>query len=84
MAPIGENSWERWRGEHEARVSSMEDDVQNLWRWRAEHEAEAANKYQRILERLTSVETKLVFFAAMAAAIGAMMPGVLAAIAKRL
>jgi hypothetical protein len=85
MAPSpNDPGWERWCGQHEARITGIEDDVKALFHWRDAHEAEEQRKYTAIVERLTSVETKLIFFAAIAAAVGSMLPNVLAAVLKHL
>lgn len=84
MDPKDYQRWERWCGQHEARIDGIEDDMKALFHWREQHEAEGQRKYVSIMERLTSVETKLVFFAAIAAALGSMIPGVFAAIVKHL
>ena len=79
-----DQAWERWCGQHEARIDGLEDDMKAISNWRDQHEESAQRKYVSITERLTSVETKLIFFAAIAAAIGSMLPGVFAAIVKHL
>lgn len=85
MAPLpNDPGWERWCGQHEARITGIEDDVKAIFHWREKFEADAMSRHTSIMERLTSVETKLVFFAAMAAALGSMIPSVVAAVLKHL
>ena len=85
MAPgPNEPGWDRWCGQHEARIDGIEDDLKAFWEWKEHHESDSQRRHLRVMERLTSVETKLIFFAAIAAAIGSMLPGVFAAIVKHL
>lgn len=73
-----DSSWERRCGEHDARLSGVEDSVKTLFA----RDAEAQNRYVKIMERLTSVETKLVFFTAIAAAAGSLLPSIVSAVLK--
>jgi len=85
MAPSpNDPGWERWCGQHEARITGIEDDVKAIFHWREKHESDIQSRHLAIMERLTSVETKLIFFAAIAAALGSMIPTVLAAALKHL
>ena len=76
---IGDNNWERWRGEVDTRSDAMEEDLRNLFDWKHDHEEE----HGRLSQRLTSVETKMLFFAALAAAAGAAVPEIIAAMARK-
>lgn len=73
MVPTGGNGWERWRGEIDARLDDSEESLRALWRFKEEAE-----------RKIVAMETKIVFFAAIAAALGAMLPGALAAVLKHL
>jgi hypothetical protein len=65
------NGWERWRGKIDSRLDDAEDSVKSLWNFK-----ESADR------RIAVMETKMVIFAAIAAALGAMLPGVVQAIFK--
>mgnify|MGYP001320327193 CR=1 FL=1 len=85
MAPdTDDHGWERRCGEHGIRLERTEDDVRTLFTWKDHHEADSQRRHLTIMERLTSVETKLIFFAAIAAALGSMLPNVFAALIKHL
>ena len=72
MGPTGtDNGWERWRGEIDARLDDAEDAVRSLHRFKEDAE-----------KRIVAMETKMIFFAAMAAALGAMLPNAFAAVLK--
>jgi hypothetical protein len=67
------NGWQRWRGQIDSRLDDAEDSVRDLWKFK-----ENADR------RIAVMETKMVVLAAIAAAIGAMLPGVVQAIVKHL
>jgi hypothetical protein len=83
MAPSpDDHGWERWCGQHEARIGGIEDDVKALFLWREKFEGEAQRNHVSVIERLKSVETKLVFFTAVAAAAGSLLPSLVSAMFK--
>lgn len=67
------NGWERWRGGADAKFNDLENSMKALLRFKEDGE-----------RRISILETKMVVFAALAAAIGAMLPGVVSAIVKQL
>jgi hypothetical protein len=69
---------DNWLGRTDERLEDAEDQLDKLW----EKVAESEERHQRTGERLVSVETKLIFFAAIAAAVGGMIPSALAALLK--
>jgi len=85
MSPSpGDPGWERWCGQHEARITGIEEDVKSIFHWREKFESDTQARHTALIERITSVETKLIFFAALAAALGSMIPSVVAAMLKHL
>jgi len=58
-----------WRGDTQARIKGLEDDVRGLLAFKEEASRE-----------ITILKTKLVIFSAIAAALGAMIPGAVASL----
>lgn len=72
MGPTGgDNGWERWRGEINARLEDTEESLKALWRFKEQSERDIA-----------ILKTKMIFFSAVAAALGAMLPGAVSAFFK--
>jgi len=71
MAPTQDRDPGFWRGNMEARMDDAEESVRVLWQFK-----EAADR------QIAVMETKLVIFSAIAAALGAMIPGAVAALLK--
>jgi hypothetical protein len=83
MAPSpDDHKWEIRCGQHEARLNGVEDDVKALFVWREKYESAVQDRHIAIIERLKSVETKLVFFTAVAAAAGSLLPSLVSAMFK--
>ena len=71
MPQTGDRDPGFWRGNMEARMIDAEESVAALWKFRQEAD-----------KRIAVMETKMVVFAALAAAIGAMLPGFVSAVIK--
>lgn len=71
MAPNPGDDPGWWRGHTEARIDDVEDSVKELWKFKSDAE-----------KRIVAMETKMVVFAALAAAVGAFAADAIAAILK--
>ena len=73
MPNLGDNGWERWRGASDVRIKELEDELKLIQFWKDDTS-----------KRIAVLETKMVVFAALAAALGSMIPSVLEAAVKYL
>ncbi len=81
VAPTGiDGDWWKWRGEIASSVADYEDDVRALWKAREVDREALATVRDSVIE----LRTKVAMFAALAAAGGAALPGILSWFVKHL